>query len=175
MMSNGLAFSEEKDMEKLRQKALNGWHLKGFRFLGYELEKGECEDVIFNIDYRSLQPSEEEEYFDMFSCAGWTHVCSSSDKHIHIFKAKKGTKPIYSDVESSVDKLERLATPIKGLAVFIVGLTIVLWFIMISTSGAVQNITELAFLLSFALTIPVIMTLTAIYYHKLKNKRKMSV
>lgn len=175
MMSNGLAFSEEKDMEKLRQKALNGWHLKGFRFLGYELEKGESEDVVFSIDYRSLQPSEEEEYFEMFSFAGWTHVCSSVDKHMHIFKAKKGTKPIYSDVESTGDKFERLANPIKASAIFFVGLTTVLWLIMTYTKGIVQNITELAFLLSFVLTIPSIMTLSAVYYHKWKNKKKMSV
>ena len=41
MMSNGLAFEEAKDMQKLRKKSLQGWNLKRFRFAGYELERGE--------------------------------------------------------------------------------------------------------------------------------------
>ncbi|GIP36290.1 DUF2812 domain-containing protein [Paenibacillus sp. J2TS4] len=168
MMSSGLAFSEKKDMEKLRQKALKGWHLKKFRFAGYELEKGEREDIIYSIDYRALQPNEEEEYFEMFSHAGWTNVCSSQD--MHIFKAKKGTKPIYSDVESARDKLERLANPIKSLVAFLVGMTAILWIMMTFTSGLVQNISQWTFLFSFVLTIPAIMTYMATYYHKWKKR-----
>lgn len=30
MMSGGLAFSEEKDMEKLRRYSLKGWHVRDF-------------------------------------------------------------------------------------------------------------------------------------------------
>ncbi|MBD8003721.1 DUF2812 domain-containing protein [Bacillus norwichensis] len=167
MMSNGLAFFEEKDMDKLRQKALKGWHLKRFRCAGYELEKGECEDVIFNIDYRTLQPNEEKEYFEMFSYAGWTHVCSSHD--MHIFKAKKGTVPIYSDVESSRDKMVRLAKSLRIAVAFFVGLTVISWLMMALTSGLVQNISSWAFLITFVFTIPAIMTYTATYYHKWKQ------
>ena len=39
--SGGLAFSEDKDMEKLRRFSLKGWHVSGFKFMGYTLEKGE--------------------------------------------------------------------------------------------------------------------------------------
>ncbi|MGE7768329.1 DUF2812 domain-containing protein [Peribacillus sp. NPDC096540] len=167
VMSNGLAFAEEKDMKKMRQKALDGWHLKSFRFAGYELEKGDPEDIIYSIDYRTLQSNEEDEYFEMFSYAGWTHVCSSQD--MHIFKAKKGTMPIYSDRESTIEKIERLANPLKGIVAFFVTMTVILWLMMTFTSGLVQSISEWAFILSFVLTIPAIMTYMATYYHKWKK------
>ncbi|MFD1706381.1 DUF2812 domain-containing protein [Siminovitchia sediminis] len=170
LMSNGLAFSENKDMEKLRKKALKGWNLKKFRFMGYELEKGECEDVIFSIDYRKLQPGEQVEYFDMFSDSGWEHVCSSHD--MHIFKAKKGTIPIYSDVETSRDKLERLGKPVQAYTVFMLALTVILWTAMTLASGFVQTIVEWIFLTSVVLAVPAIMTTMAITYHKWKNRRK---
>ncbi|RST76072.1 DUF2812 domain-containing protein [Siminovitchia acidinfaciens] len=167
IMSYGLAFFEGKDMDKLRQKALKGWHLKRFRFAGYELEKGECEDVIFSIDYRTLQPDEKSEYFEMFSYAGWTHVCSSHD--MHIFKAKKGAVPIYSDVESSRDKMVRLAKSLRIAVAFFVGSAVISWLMMTLTSGFVQNISKWAFQISYIFTIPAIMTYMATYYHKWKK------
>ncbi len=173
MMSTGLAFSEKNDMEKLRKNALKGWNLKRFRFVGYELEKGEGEDVIFSIDYRTLKPDEEDEYFNMFSYAGWTHVCSSYD--MHIFKAEKGTKPIYSDAESARDKIEQIAKPVRMAVVFLAALTGILWVIMTLTSGSLQNISKWAFLLSFVLTLPAVMTIMAIYYHKWTKRSKASL
>ena len=53
--SGGLAFSEDKDMEKLRRFSLKGWHVSDFKFMGYMLEKGELEDYIYSVDYRSLK------------------------------------------------------------------------------------------------------------------------
>lgn len=64
--SGGLAFSEDKDMEKLRRFSLKGWHVNDFKFMGYTLEKGESSDYIYSVDYRSLKEDEEEEYFDFF-------------------------------------------------------------------------------------------------------------
>ena len=69
--SGGLAFSEGKEMEKLRRFSLKGWLVSGFKFMGYTLEKGERTDYI---DYRSLKEDEKEEYVEFFSSSGWTHV-----------------------------------------------------------------------------------------------------
>ncbi|MGY0694704.1 DUF2812 domain-containing protein [Virgibacillus sp. FSP13] len=132
-----------------------------FTFQGYELEKDDPEDVIFSIDYRFLEPEEDDEYFEMFNSAGWTHVCSGYT--FHIFKAEKGTKPIYSDAESAKDKMDRIANPMKSVVVCCVGLTIIFLLIMAFTSGVTQNISKWALLLSFALTIPAIMTYTFFY------------
>ena len=100
--SGGLAFSEDKDMEKLRRFSLKGWHVSGFKFMGYTLEKGESSDYIYSVDYRSLKEDEEEEYFDFFSSSGWSHIASEAD--IHLFRAHPGTKPIYTDRDTTVEK-----------------------------------------------------------------------
>ncbi|WP_077602365.1 DUF2812 domain-containing protein [Oceanobacillus sojae] len=102
MMSSGTAFSEEKDMKKLRRLSLKGWHVSGFKFMGYILEKGESSDYIYNLDYRSLEEDEEEEYFDLFSSSGWSHVATEAG--IHLFRAEPGTKPIYSDRDTTAEK-----------------------------------------------------------------------
>ncbi|WP_353626051.1 DUF2812 domain-containing protein [Bacillus sp. JCM 19041] len=65
-MSGGLAFSEDKDMEKLRKLSLKGWHVSNFKFMGYKLEKGQSADYIYSIDYRTLTEEEKEEYLDFF-------------------------------------------------------------------------------------------------------------
>ncbi|MDI3411344.1 hypothetical protein QKW52_18370 [Bacillus sonorensis] len=39
IMSDGLAFSEEKDMKKLSDMASKGWVLDSFAFMGYRLKK----------------------------------------------------------------------------------------------------------------------------------------
>lgn len=168
MMSIGLAYSEARDMEKLRKKALQGWNLKRFRFAGYELERGQSEDVIFSIDYRLLTPDEEEEYFDMFAYAGWTHVCS--EYNMHIFKASKGTIPIYSDAESSNEKIERSAVPIQTVIIYSGSLTIISALLMKFTSGVIQTVSKGVFTLSLIVVVPMVMTLLATYYHRWKKK-----
>ena len=112
--SGGLAFSEDKDMEKLRRYSLKGWHVSDFKFMGYTLEKGESTDYIYSVDYRSLKEDEEEEYFDFFSSSGWSHIASEGD--IHLFRAHPGTKPIYSDRDTIVEKHENSIASMKNFS-----------------------------------------------------------
>lgn len=60
--SGGLAFSENKDMEKLRRYSLKGRHVFDFSFMGYSLERGKKSDYIYSIDYRWLKEDEKKEY-----------------------------------------------------------------------------------------------------------------
>lgn len=166
-MSGGLAFSEVDDMKKLRSKSLEGWHLKRFRCAGYEFEKGESEDVIYSIDYRLLEPNEKDEYFEMFTMAGWTSVCS--EYNMHIFKADKETVPIYSDTESAHDKINRLASPVRKFTLLILGLTIILGIMMKFTSGLIQNVSIFLFYCTLIIALPSVMTYLATVYHRLKK------
>jgi len=169
MASNGLAFFEELDMKKLSKKAAKGWHLKRFRFAGYELEKGDAEDVIYNIDYRTLPADEKDEYFELFAFGGWTHVCSSAD--MHIFKATPGTTPIYSDVESAIDKLARLAKPVNIVASIMLAISMILWIWMTVSSGTLHHIAQQGFACSLIITVPALMTSGGVYYHMWKSLR----
>ncbi len=101
VMINGFAFSEESDMEKLKEYARQGWILEdivgGFF---YKLRKDKSQDIIYNLDY---QTEANEEYFTIFKEAGWNRIVSV-ENYMHIFSAQAGTKPIYSDCDSEIDK-----------------------------------------------------------------------
>ncbi|MFC7322945.1 DUF2812 domain-containing protein [Halobacillus campisalis] len=101
--SGGLAFDEEKDMERLSKYASEGWILEKFAFLGFKLRKGKSESVDFSVAYES---DPDEDYFAYFEAAGWKHVCSTGN-YIHIFSAPKNTTPIYTDKASIFDKYEK--------------------------------------------------------------------
>lgn len=100
--SGGLAFEEEKDMEKLEKLARDGWRFEKFYFMGYKLKKSSPEELQFAIDYRK---GADSDYFAYFEEAGWKHEGTSGD-YIHLFSAQKGTAPIYTDKPSILEKYE---------------------------------------------------------------------
>lgn len=168
ILSNGLAFAEEKDMQLLQLKGTEGWHLKDFALGGYRLEKKECEEVQYSIDYRKLLEDDKHEYFEVFASSGWSHVCSKDD--MHIFKAMPGTISIYSDADSTIDKLSRLARPIYSVTFFFLVTTIILWALMTITDGPVQQISKWIVIFSFVFLIPSLMMVCSIYYKKWKQR-----
>ncbi|WP_352927961.1 DUF2812 domain-containing protein [Peribacillus simplex] len=102
VMSDGLAFDEEKDMAKLERLARKGWIFDRFAFMGYTLRKAESQEVQYSLDYRK---NADSDYFAYFEEAGWTRVGSSAD-YIHLFSAPPGIAPIYSDRETTIEKYE---------------------------------------------------------------------
>ena len=101
VMIRGLAFSEEDDMEKLKNYASQGWILEDIVWgFFYKLRKDKPQNIVYNLDY---QTEANEEYFTMFKEAGWKLVVSI-ENYMHIFSAQVGAKPIYSDCESEIDK-----------------------------------------------------------------------
>ena len=147
VMSGGLAFSENQDMEKLRKLSQKGWHVKKFSFLGYTLEQGKQEDYIYSIDYRTLT-SDEEEYFELFNSAGWSHI--DSQANIHLFKATPDTKPLYTDRETTVEKYRSSAKPLQLATVFLIPATIIAWFLHGQMTGSLQTF---LFILATILTV----------------------
>lgn len=168
--SGGLAFSEEKDMEKLRRFSLKGWHVSDFKFMGYTLEKGECIDYIYSVDYRSLKEGEEEEYLDFFSSSGWSHVASEGD--IHLFRAQPNTKPIYSDRDTSVEKYGNLARSLNYLAVPFGLLTVLAWIGVMISSGTLQFIISTVAVIFTVIALPLALTVMATYTNKWKIQGK---
>ena len=105
VMVSGFAFSEESDMEKLKNYASEGWILEdivgGFF---YKLRKDKPQDIVYSLDY---QTEANEEYFTIFKEAGWKSIVSIGNE-MHIFSAQAGTKPIYSDSKTEIDKYIRV-------------------------------------------------------------------
>lgn len=173
IMSGGLAFAEDKDMEKLRRFSLKGWHVSDLKFMGYTLEKGESADYIYSVDYRTLNEEESEEYFDLFSSAGWTHITSEGD--IHLFRAFPGTKPIYSDRATVAEKHDNLGKPMKWMAISMALVTALAWIGSIVSSGSLQMILAVIATILSVISIPLGWTVIAIYNNKWKAKGKKSL
>ena len=170
LASVGIAFSEKKDLQKLREYAAQGWIVKRYKRMGYELEEGQREDVIFSIDVNRLAKGEEEEYFAMFLAGGWEHVCSSYNTHL--FKAKPGTPPIYTDKESEVDKFNRLLTSITPLSLYslialVIG-TVGAWM----TSGLLENMFRTIFYIALMVAVPCVMMFVTLNMRKVLLMRK---
>ncbi|MFQ9564269.1 MAG: DUF2812 domain-containing protein [Faecalibacillus intestinalis] len=127
VMIEGLAFSEEMDMEKLKNYASQGWILEdivgGFF---YKLRKDKPQNIVYTVDY---QIETNEEYFTIFKEAGWKPVVSVDC--IHIFSAQAGTKPIYSDCESEIDKYTRMRNRTKKGSLYSLLLAIVLMGLLV--------------------------------------------
>ena len=121
----GFAFSENQDMEKLTKYAKDGWLLEsivgGFF---YKLRKSEPSDIIYSLDY---QTDANGDYLSIMKEAGWDHVVSVGNQ-IHIFSAKAGTKPIYSDNETEQDKYVTVKNQTKkgSIYTFITGIVLCL-------------------------------------------------
>lgn len=146
VMIDGMAFSEESDMSKLKKYAKEGWILEdivgGFF---YKLKKDKPKDMDYSLDY---QCEADEEYFSIFLEAGWTRVVSIGNE-IHIFSAPEGTKPIYNDSESEVDKYVSIKMQTKKGTIYSLIATIILATLLPISAMAIRPI----FLVVFSLFI----------------------
>lgn len=143
--------------------------------MGYLLEKGESADFIYSVDYRSLKQDEEEEYFDFFSSSGWSYV--ASDGEIHLFRAKPGTKPIYTDEDTSVEKYAHLSSSLNKLIVPFVLMTVLAWIGVVFSSGLFKNILLFVAMILSVIAAPAAWTLIATYSNKwmVEGKKRLVI
>ena len=173
MMSGGLAFAEEKDMEKLRAFSVKGWHVRDFAFMGYVLEKGNSTEYIYSLDYRQVKEDEAEEYFDFFSSSGWTHITSQGE--IHLFRALPGTKPIHSDRETVAEKHGNMGKPTRWLAIPLVCISVMLWAGAVLSEGFIEGIFSVAAAVSCIFAIPAVWTAMTVYSNKWRAEGKVGL
>lgn len=168
--SGGLAFAEDKDMEKLRSYSLKGWHVSDFKLMGYTLEKGESSDYIYSVDYRSLAEDEKEEYLDFFSSTGWSHVVSEGD--IHLFRAYPSTKPIYSDRHTMGEKHASSIASMQKFALPLVFITVLVWIGAMLSTGNLESILYLIASILGVILIPTAWTMITTYRNKWKVEER---
>lgn len=127
VMSNGLAFAENRDMEVLREYSKSGYHLKKLQFCFYILEKGDPKDYIYSIDYQQLKGVELEEYIEIANEGGWELI--QQYEYILLLRAVPGTAPLYTDTESlaSREKYSSFKLGKSVLAFMALTLIIVAW------------------------------------------------
>ena len=134
---DGLAFAEENDMKKLSKYAKEGWVLDsivgGFF---YKLRKDTPQNIIYSLDYRD---NADEEYYSIFKEAGWDLVVSV-EKKINIFSAAAGTKPIYSDLDTEIEKYTIVRKQTKKGMIYSLIIGILLAVSMIISKNTVKSI-----------------------------------
>lgn len=133
----GFAFTEESDMKKLSNYARKGWildYIVGGFF--YKLRKGTPQNIIYTLDY---QDNVDEEYFSIFKEAGWELVVSIGNK-MNIFSAPVGTKPIYSDMDTEMEKYKIMKEQTKRGTVYSLLIGVILVISMIVSVIAVKSI-----------------------------------
>ena len=124
--SQGVAFAEDADMQRLGVLAAEGWRLIGFKGLSYVLEPASPEQLIFALDYM-YEP--DDEYFALCRASGWEHVVTM-DGLIHIFKAAPGTPSMFStaELQQKYQRMQRrLLVPVLGSTV----LTVLVWWALV--------------------------------------------
>ncbi|MCZ8495037.1 DUF2812 domain-containing protein [Priestia megaterium] len=173
ILSGGTAFAEKEDLQKLSDYAKKGWLLDRMVFFGYELKKGEPQDLIYSLDF---QKHADDEYFMLFEEAGWQHVCTTGHA-THIFSAPRGTKPIYSDIETIIDKYKREKHFVgKAALSILVAMVFLLLFDIMSLYGwlpeAAGTISDILLVASIGLLIVPGLPYLA-YQRKLKKLRNI--
>ena len=173
VMINGLAFSEESDMKKLKKYAKEGWILEGIAInFFYKLKKDKPKAIDYCLDY---QGEANEEYFSLLLEAGWTRVVSVGNE-MHIFSAAEGTKPIYSDRESEIDKYERVKRQMgKGSIYSLIAMFIFIFVGKVLVSAiSLNTISNIIFLLFMASMISFVFNFMPYlaYTYRLRNLKK---
>ncbi|GGH36671.1 DUF2812 domain-containing protein [Paenibacillus segetis] len=173
IISWGTAFAEQKEMQKLGRLAQQGWQLESFSFLGYRLRKAEPQDLIYEIDYHTIQPSDMDDYVETFVAAGWNHVCSAGAR-IHVFSAPTGTAPIYSDRNTSYEKYSRTAKSV-GIIALIFAIIALIGFGLTAYAGNkdsyAQSVYFLLGVVGSAIALPALMTYTAFMIRRRAMKK----
>lgn len=163
MSSGGLAFTEEKDMKRLSKMAEKGWVLHSFAPLGYKLRKSNPRHVVYSLDYHDVAREDLEDYYDIFRAGGWQPVCSEGN--MHIFSAPPGTKPIYTDGATRLEKYKRARKLLSKVTLILFAFTALCFlvnFLFIQDyTGLAGVIAYIVQTLAIALFLPSLMTWAA--------------
>jgi len=101
-MCSGLAMAPEHDMKLLKEMSRKGWHLTSLKGIFYRFEEGEIAEYEYALN---MEMESDHDMLAYYEASGWKPVVIGPG--YQIFRAEKGTVPIFSDRESEVDVLER--------------------------------------------------------------------
>lgn len=166
ILSKGLAFAEQSEMNKLSRLSENGWVLERFsRFgSGFIVRRGPAHKQIYCLDIQHVPQKDEKEYHEMFADSGWGYVCSAGD--MHIFTAEPGTVPIHTDRSTLYEKYRKITRTSKLFAIVVMVLTILTMTLLYLSSQVwghelPYNLTQVSLLLCAMFFLPAMMVYIA--------------
>lgn len=147
-MCSGLAMAPEHDMKLLKEMSRKGWHLTSLKGLFYRFEEGEAAEYEYALN---MEMENDQDMLAYYEASGWKPVVIGPG--YQIFRAEKGTVPIFSDRDSEVDVLERNQKETGKWAGFF-GVFIAAWLFVISKVdlGAVGAIVTMILTVCFVFT-----------------------
>ncbi|MFD2412649.1 DUF2812 domain-containing protein [Paenibacillus rhizoplanae] len=166
IMSWGLAFAEQGEMDKLSRLSEQGWMLERFSRLGsgYIVRRGTARRRIYCLDIQHVLQQEVREYHELFADSGWEYVCSAGN--MHIFAAEPGTVPLHTDRSTLYEKYRTITQTSKIIAGSVT-LLMLITFVLRHLSTQVWNLellhhlTSVSILLCALLFLPSIMVYVA--------------
>lgn len=138
LMCSGLAFLDEKDMERLHKEAKAGWIFKEFKGLHYHLHKEEPKDLIFDYDMSLVSDEGKEEYYALFEAAGWQVIPTNPKSDVHFFCAASGTPAIHT--EKSTRGMQYKATMVYAIKALILSALTLALSIYVKDTFALEGI-----------------------------------
>lgn len=122
-MSGGLAMTPESDMKLLKDMSKKGWHMVGMKGIFYRFEEGEPCDFDYALN---IETEINDDMLAFYEASGWSPVVIASG--YQIFRAKAGTAPIFSDLDSREEVL-LVNWKLSGKWASIFAIMLVIWFI----------------------------------------------
>jgi len=84
-----------------------GWHLREVGFLRYAFERGEPQDWVYRLDFRTSR--ETSDYIEFVEGAGWQYIGKMSSWLYFRLPAGAGQPAeLYTDVEGKISKYQRI-------------------------------------------------------------------
>lgn len=169
--SYGVAFYEENEMQRLNNYAKKGWLLEGKALGGlfYKLRKDKPQDLQYSLDY---QENPDEDYFKIFSEAGWTRVVSSKN-YIHIFSSKIGTAPIYVNTNSEAEKYLRMKNLTKTGVIYSLSTMIISLVLLLLSNMYFANLNKVFKILFIICTCVSTLFLTTFTSYNIRSNNKI--
>ncbi|HSR04413.1 MAG TPA: DUF2812 domain-containing protein [Proteiniclasticum sp.] len=124
---SGLAMAPEHDMKLLKEMSRKGWHLTSLKGIFYRFEEGETAEYEYALN---MEMKTDQDMLAYYEASGWKPVVIGPG--YQIFRAKKGTVPIFSDQDSAADVLERNQKKIGKWAGFF-SVLIAIWLFVTNT------------------------------------------
>lgn len=104
------AWEDEKEETWLSEMAAEGWHLTRISFPGlYHFQQSEPDEIVYRLDYQTLDKKDRESYLQLFQDAGWEHVADMSGwVYFRRSTADAADLEIFNDLESKSKKYQRI-------------------------------------------------------------------
>lgn len=149
---SGLAISPNRDMKMLSKMSAKGWHLSGMKGIRYCFEEGEPKEYIYNLN---MENEVNEDMLSIYKESGWEPIVL--EEGYQIYRAEKGTTPIFSDNET---KIEVLSGSKKVYGIWAAGFLLVM-IVVIALSAVFRNneiVRDILLWISVVCWIPLVFT-----------------